>query len=77
MKLTARQHQVLLLLVKGYNTQQIADKLFISISTVKVHRAGIRYGLEADEDKTGERAYSIVRNALINKIITVEDIIND
>jgi len=39
--LTAREHNVLLLLVEGKNMKQIASQLNISIKTVDIHRSHI------------------------------------
>ncbi len=39
--LTGREHEVLELMVKGFNNPQIADKLVISRSTVKFHVSSI------------------------------------
>jgi len=41
--LTRREADVTLLVVKGYNNQEIADELFIGVSTVKTHISNI-YG---------------------------------
>ena len=38
---TKREKEVFLLIVRGFNNQQIADKLFISIHTVKYHSKNI------------------------------------
>ena len=37
--LTERESEILVLISKGFSTQQIADMLFISINTVETHRA--------------------------------------
>lgn len=39
--LTEREHQVLAIMVEGFNNKQIADKLTISLSTVKSHVSNI------------------------------------
>lgn len=39
--LTSREKELSSLIAKGYNTQKIADALFISPKTVRVHRANI------------------------------------
>ncbi len=40
-KITKREKEVLVLIVKGLKNQQIADKLFISIDTVDSHRKNL------------------------------------
>jgi two-component system, NarL family, response regulator LiaR len=39
--------EVLQLMALGYSNQEIADKIFISVSTVKSHVSGILLKLEA------------------------------
>jgi DNA-binding CsgD family transcriptional regulator len=39
--LTPRENEVLALMVKGFQSQQIADGLGISLRTVKMHRGNI------------------------------------
>jgi DNA-binding NarL/FixJ family response regulator len=46
--LSKREKEVLRYLAKGLNSQEIADKLFISEATVKTHRRNIRTKLHAD-----------------------------
>ena len=41
MRLSSREREVLQLITEGYNSKQIADKLFISIKTVSTHRRNI------------------------------------
>ncbi len=45
--LTPREHEVLVLLSKGLRNQEIADRLVISVRTVKVHVSNILDKLEA------------------------------
>ncbi len=45
--LSSRELEVLQLMAMGYSNQEIADKIFISISTVKSHVAGIFLKLDA------------------------------
>lgn len=47
--LNPREKEVLMLIVKGQTSQEIADKLFISKSTVETHRKNIR-------EKTGAKS---------------------
>ena len=45
--ITARELEVLQLVALGFSTREIADKLFVSISTVKTHTASIFQKLNA------------------------------
>jgi len=40
-KITRREKEILILIVDEYTTHEIADKLFISLSTVETHRANL------------------------------------
>ena len=40
-KITPKERQILDLIVQGYNSREIADKLFLSIRTVDNHRANM------------------------------------
>ena len=44
-KLTRREKEVLALIVEEYTTQEIADKLFISLNTVETHRKNLLHKL--------------------------------
>ncbi|AXQ79222.1 DNA-binding response regulator [Streptococcus chenjunshii] len=55
--LTAREHDILKLLAKGYDNQTIADELFISLKTVKTHVSNILAKLEVD-DRTQAVVYA-------------------
>jgi NarL family two-component system response regulator LiaR len=55
--LTARERDILRLLVKGYDNQTIADELFISLKTVKTHVSNILSKLEVD-DRTQAVVYA-------------------
>ena len=46
--LSKREKEVLPLVALGYNNRDIADKLFISVKTVEVHKANIRKKLHVD-----------------------------
>ncbi len=60
--LTEREREVLSLIAKGKTNQDIADKLFIGIKTVKTHVSNIFQKLEV-EDRTQAAIYAI-RNKL-------------
>ena len=47
-RLTNREREVFQLIAEGHSTRQIADILYVSISTVKSHRAKIMEKLEID-----------------------------
>lgn len=56
-KLTKREVQVLKLVASGHNNQEIAQKLFISISTAKAHVSNILGKLQLS-DRTQAAAYA-------------------
>ena len=39
--ITPREYEVLLLLAQGYSNQEIADRLFVSLNTIKTHLANL------------------------------------
>ena len=45
--ISKREHEVLELIAGGLSNQQIADKLFVSINTVKTHSSSLFLKLEA------------------------------
>jgi DNA-binding NarL/FixJ family response regulator len=47
-QLTNREREVLQLIAEGHSTRQIADMLFVSISTIKSHRAHLMEKLNID-----------------------------
>lgn len=47
-KLSSREREVLQLIAEGYNSEQIAAKLFISTKTVSTHRRNIMEKLDID-----------------------------
>ncbi|MBY6037501.1 response regulator transcription factor [Fictibacillus nanhaiensis] len=56
-ELTARETEILLLMTKGKANQEIADELFISLKTVKVHVSNILSKLEV-QDRTQAVIYA-------------------
>jgi DNA-binding NarL/FixJ family response regulator len=40
-KLSKREHEVLTLIAAGYSNQEIAEKLYVSLNTVKTHSANL------------------------------------
>jgi DNA-binding NarL/FixJ family response regulator len=61
--LTRREIEVLKLIAEGLTNQEIADKLFVSTSTVDSHRKNLLSKLQA------KNTAALVRTALENKII--------
>lgn len=55
--LTAREMEVLLLIAEGCSNQEIADRLFITLKTVKTHVSNILSKLEVD-DRTQATIYA-------------------
>ena len=45
--ISKREHEVLELIAKGHSNQEIAEKLFVSVNTVKTHLANLFVKLEA------------------------------
>jgi ATP/maltotriose-dependent transcriptional regulator MalT len=45
--ISKREHEVLELMAKGLTNQEIADKLFVSLNTVKTHTANLFIKLDA------------------------------
>ncbi len=37
LSISKREHEVLLLMAQGFSNQEVADKLFVSLNTVKTH----------------------------------------
>lgn len=56
-RLTNRENEVVQLISKGYTNQEIADKLFITLKTVKTHVSNILSKLEV-EDRTQVAIYA-------------------
>ena len=66
--LSAREKEIVRLVVKGFTNQEIADKLYLSVHTVITHRRNISRKLEI-HSATGLTIYAIV-----NKIVDLSDI---
>ena len=47
-RLTVREEEIIKLIVGGYSNQSIADKLSLSIETVKTHKKNIKIKLDVD-----------------------------
>lgn len=62
--LTAREHEVLLWMVVGMNNAEIAEKLSLSISTVKFHVSSVLSKLEVRS--RGEAIAYALKNRLVN-----------
>lgn len=61
--LSAREREVLQLVAEGYSSQQVADRLVISLKTVEVHRSNIMAKLNA-RNRTDLILYAL-RNGLV------------
>jgi len=62
-KLTRREKEVLALIVEEHTTQEIADKLFISLNTVETHRKNLLHKLNV------RNTAGLVRFALEHKLL--------
>lgn len=62
--LTARELEILQLIVAGKSNREIADELALSVNTVSVHRANIMDALGIH--KTAELVVYAIRNGLVN-----------
>lgn len=40
-KLSKREHEVLMLIAAGYSNQEIAERLFVSLNTIKTHSSNL------------------------------------
>lgn len=65
--LTAREREVLQLIVEGHQNQTIADELFISVKTVEAHKAHIKSKLHASSDM------DLLRHAIRRGIIGLDE----
>lgn len=45
--ISRREHEVLALMAQGFSNQEIADRLYVSLNTVKTHSANLFLKLEA------------------------------
>jgi len=64
-ELTPREREVLLLMAEGKSNQEIADELYISLKTVKVHVSNILSKLNV-EDRTQAVIYAF-KHSLVQK----------
>lgn len=68
-KLTHREKEIIHLICKQYNTQEIADKLFISNRTVDGHRNHLLVKTDS------KNMAGLVVYAIMNELISLEDLI--
>jgi two-component system, NarL family, response regulator LiaR len=61
--ISPREYEVLELMAKGYSNQEIADQLFVSLSTVKTHAANLYMKLDV------QRRTQAVRKAKEKRLI--------
>ena len=66
---TFMELKVLKLSAKGFTNQQVANKLFISLSTVKKHLSSM-YEKSAVEDN---KIVNLIRYGLKEQLITIQD----
>lgn len=45
--ISSREYEVLMLMAQGYSNQEIADKLFVSLNTIKTHSTNLFSKLDA------------------------------
>lgn len=64
--LTKRELEVLILVAEEYTSQEIADKLFISLHTVETHRKNLMSKLEV------KNTVGLARYAIQNKLIALD-----
>lgn len=64
--LTRREHQVLVLIVEGLSTPEIAARLGISPDTVNQHRSQIHRKLNVNN------VAGVVREAIVQKLVTID-----
>ncbi len=63
LKLTRREREILQLIFEGHSTQEIADKLFVSVRTISNHRFNLN-------NKTGSKnTAGLISFALKNKLV--------
>ncbi|MGZ3933262.1 MAG: response regulator transcription factor, partial [Bacteroidia bacterium] len=65
--LTIREKEILKLIAEEHSSQEIAEKLFLSIKTVNAHRRNLIQKLDA------KNTAALVRYALKHGIITLEE----
>ena len=66
-KISRREKEVLELIVKEHTTQEIANKLFISLKTVESHRSNLLAKMNA------RNTAGLVRIAMEHKLIDTSD----
>jgi len=65
--ITRREKEVLELIAKGLTNPEIAEKLFVSITTIETHRKNLLHKLNANNTA------SLVRQAFYFELITIEE----
>ncbi|MDX1672167.1 MAG: response regulator transcription factor [Balneolaceae bacterium] len=63
--ITKREHEILILIVEGYTSQEIAEKLYISPRTVDTHRANLMEKLHL------KNTADLVRYAIKNDLVSL------
>lgn len=63
--LSAREHEILTLMCKGFSSQEIADQLFVSVRTIEKHRSDLLLRTESPN------AISLVVYAIKNNLVNI------
>ncbi len=61
--LSKREHEILLLMAEGLSNQEIAERVFVSVTTVKTHVSNILFKLDAPR-----RTQAVVKARALNII---------
>lgn len=64
--LTETEKKVLMLIASDYNSEQIAEKLFTSIHTIKTHRKNISQKLELGNEQNNLLKYAVKNKIYLN-----------
>jgi DNA-binding NarL/FixJ family response regulator len=64
--LTETEKKVLMLIASDYNSEQIAEKLFTSIHTIKTHRKNISQKLELGNEQNNLLKYAVKNKVYLN-----------
>ena len=68
--LTKREYEIFILILRGNSYKNIAEKLFVSTTTVKTHMVGIYYKLFVHE------RHELVSKYFLSKYLEIRKILN-